>query len=252
MAEEESKKEEEKLEFTAEGEAIGYISLDQARVLALRHACDNTDFYGRRNANCDLAWDVLDEEEREDYYYIRRSYPPARGFRGEPGVELFTIDKAGPIEFRQILAEPQAESRLKLVLVLVGVAVAASGIIGGLAGAGVFSPESENQFGQFVVTVLPDQPARVKSANGEIVVDVAPGTVRTPSRLEIRSLGPVEIPALPAAFKATDKAFDLTIDGPLLKPITVLVQVSDAEVTLAGGDEANIVIQRFRDGAWRP
>ena len=31
MAEDESKKEEEKFEFTPEGEALGYISLDQAR-----------------------------------------------------------------------------------------------------------------------------------------------------------------------------------------------------------------------------
>ena len=34
--------------FTPEGEALGYISLDQARVLAIRHARENTDFYGRR------------------------------------------------------------------------------------------------------------------------------------------------------------------------------------------------------------
>ena len=38
------KKDEEKLEFTSEGETYGYISLDQARVLALQHARDNRDF----------------------------------------------------------------------------------------------------------------------------------------------------------------------------------------------------------------
>ena len=38
MAEVPDKKDEDKLEFTAEGEALGYISLDQARVLALRTA----------------------------------------------------------------------------------------------------------------------------------------------------------------------------------------------------------------------
>ena len=66
-------KDDEKLEFTPEGEAIGYISLDQARVIALRHARDNTDFYGGRYARVELSWDVLAEEEREDYYYIRVS-----------------------------------------------------------------------------------------------------------------------------------------------------------------------------------
>jgi hypothetical protein len=46
MAEDEGKKEEEKFEFTPEGEALGYIGLDQARVQAVEHARDNTDFYG--------------------------------------------------------------------------------------------------------------------------------------------------------------------------------------------------------------
>ena len=37
----------DKLEFTPEGETLGYISLDQARVLALQHARDNREIYGR-------------------------------------------------------------------------------------------------------------------------------------------------------------------------------------------------------------
>ena len=36
MAEDQDKKDEEKFEFTAEGEALGYVSLDQAQVLAMR------------------------------------------------------------------------------------------------------------------------------------------------------------------------------------------------------------------------
>ena len=36
-----------KQEFTPEGETLGYMSLDQARVLALQHARDNRDIYGR-------------------------------------------------------------------------------------------------------------------------------------------------------------------------------------------------------------
>ena len=35
MAEEEGKQDEDKPEFTPEGETLGYISLDQARVLAI-------------------------------------------------------------------------------------------------------------------------------------------------------------------------------------------------------------------------
>ena len=45
MAEDQGK-EEEKLDFTREGEAVGYISLDQARVLAMRTARETPDEYG--------------------------------------------------------------------------------------------------------------------------------------------------------------------------------------------------------------
>ena len=85
MAEGEGKKEEEKLEFDSTGQAIAYISLDQARVLAMEHARDNREFYGRRYASRELVWEVLSQEESEDYYDIRLSYRPTEGFRGEPG-----------------------------------------------------------------------------------------------------------------------------------------------------------------------
>ena len=47
MSEDDGKQDETKLEFDSAGEAVAYISLDQARVLALQHARDNRDFYGR-------------------------------------------------------------------------------------------------------------------------------------------------------------------------------------------------------------
>tara|TARA_Y100001001_G_C7783877_1_gene230006 strand:+ start:200 stop:409 length:210 start_codon:yes stop_codon:yes gene_type:complete len=46
MAQDEGKTEEEKFDFTSEREVLGYISLDQARVLAVQHARENTDFKG--------------------------------------------------------------------------------------------------------------------------------------------------------------------------------------------------------------
>ena len=45
MAEDEGKQE-EKFEFTTEGEALGYISLDQAQVLAMRTAREAPGVYG--------------------------------------------------------------------------------------------------------------------------------------------------------------------------------------------------------------
>ena len=44
MVEDQDKQDEPKLEFDSAGQAIAYISLDQARVLALQHARDNRDF----------------------------------------------------------------------------------------------------------------------------------------------------------------------------------------------------------------
>ena len=92
--------------FSPSGEALGYISLEQARVLAIRHARDNMDFYGPRYSGINLVWEVISQEDGEEYYDIRVSFRPAGRFRGEPGVEQFVIDKLGNIEYRQMLDEP--------------------------------------------------------------------------------------------------------------------------------------------------
>jgi len=86
MVEEEGKKEEEKLEFTPEGETLGYISLDQARVLAIRHARQNTDFYGPDYADVTMVLEVVSQEETEDYYDIQLSFRPAGRFRGRSSI----------------------------------------------------------------------------------------------------------------------------------------------------------------------
>ena len=59
MADDANSKEEEKFEFTPKGEALGYISVDQARVLAIQHARDNTGFYGPSYARVTLVWEIL-------------------------------------------------------------------------------------------------------------------------------------------------------------------------------------------------
>ena len=92
------------------GLAPGQISLDQARVLAIRHARENTDFYGEGYAGSNFVWEVISEEDTGNYYEIRLGYRPSGRFRGEPGVEQFTIGKSGSIELRQILDEPSALS----------------------------------------------------------------------------------------------------------------------------------------------
>ena len=68
MAEDQGEKENQKFEFTPEGETFGYISMDQARVLAMQHARDNTDFYGAAYSRINLVREVISQEEGEDYY----------------------------------------------------------------------------------------------------------------------------------------------------------------------------------------
>ena len=97
MANEEGKKEEEKLEFTPEGEALGYISLEQARILAMEHARDNPDFYGARYQGTTLIREVISEEDGDDYYDVIFSFRPAGLFQGRPGKEQFIIDKVATI-----------------------------------------------------------------------------------------------------------------------------------------------------------
>ena len=62
-------KKEDSFEFDSAGEAVEYISLDQARIVAIRHARENTDLYGRRYRNRELVWEVTSAESDEDYYH---------------------------------------------------------------------------------------------------------------------------------------------------------------------------------------
>ena len=80
-------KQEEKFEFTPEGEVLGYISLDQARVLSMRTASESPGAYGRRLADTPMAFDVVEADETEDYDGITISYKPAGGISGRARVK---------------------------------------------------------------------------------------------------------------------------------------------------------------------
>ena len=103
-------KKEEKFDFTAEGEALGYISLDQARILAIRHARENTGFYldtlGPSYSRVNFTWEALSLDESEDYFEVKLSFRPAGHYAGKPGIEQLIFDKLGNLEVRQILDEP--------------------------------------------------------------------------------------------------------------------------------------------------
>jgi hypothetical protein len=49
-------KQEEKFDFTNEGETFGYISLDQAQVLAMQLASHHSEFYSPEKAGTKFNW----------------------------------------------------------------------------------------------------------------------------------------------------------------------------------------------------
>ena len=170
MIEDEGKKE-DKLEFTPEGETLGYISLDQARVLALRHARDNREVYGRY-ANTELVWEELSAEESEDYYRVRLSFRPARRFRGRAGIEQFTIDKAGPIELRQVVRDPIASNSRNFTILALMVVIAIGATMVGLFGSGAFTSSSGSDAVEatpsVMVPLIPEIAARLTSLDGDV------------------------------------------------------------------------------------
>ena len=139
MAQDEGKQNEEKFDFTREGEALGYISLDQARVLAMRTAREAPGDYGRRFSDTPMAFDVVEAEETEDYYEVTLSYRPQGQFSGTTGQEQFFIEKEGNVAVRQVLSLPGQVGwrRIPLVFVAIGLVV-----IGAVAVGGVFAATS--------------------------------------------------------------------------------------------------------------
>ena len=275
MADEDNK--EEKFEFTSDGEVVGYISLEQARLRAMQHARDNPDFYGRRYAQRDLVWEVVGEEKSEDYYQVRVSYRPTRGFTGQPGVEEFTVDKTGPIEFRQIISEPRQASRSLVVASGVAIIVVAA-VFGILLGSGMLDSNSSRGLVQLLdahttsVELVPYRSARLKSDEGDVTVFVSSGSVETPAVLRYEEVSVKQIPPMDR-LRVAIRAFELSVtkkDGsgsvPFLRnPLLISVQLSAEDLSLAGGVDSlrepdinksgfstRVKIMTFRGEYWEP
>ena len=102
--------------------------------------------------------------------------------------------------------------------------------------------------------------ATLESPNGDIAVTVPEASVDRPMGLRFSSVSGDQIPPLPQGYVASSY-FDLSVvpdpDGEpisfgFLKPITVEIALSSADLALAGGVESNVVVQHFDDGEWVP
>ena len=116
-------KQEEKFEFTAEGEALGYISLAQARLLAMQTARETPGEYGDRFSGDSMVFAIVESGADEDYYNVVLEIKPSGRFAGTPGREQFFISKEGEVALRQVLDPPRTRSRRPLLIVTAGIAV---------------------------------------------------------------------------------------------------------------------------------
>jgi len=88
MAEDQGK-EEGKFDFTPEGEAIGYISLDQARVLAKHTAGETPGNYFCQYQGVPMVFQVMEDTETEDHYMVTLSFRPKATFPAPLGKNNF-------------------------------------------------------------------------------------------------------------------------------------------------------------------
>lgn len=144
MAEEEGKKDE--FDFDAAGEALGYISLEQARVVAMRTARDEPGNYGRTLTGTGMAYQLVEQENGEDYYVITLSFRPEGDFVGTEGQEQFFIEKKGTVAYRQVLSLPKnAETRrIPVILNAIGLVVFIGAAIAIALAAGIFGGGQED------------------------------------------------------------------------------------------------------------
>ena len=239
-----------RIDFTPEGEAANYISLDQVLMRAFQHARNNREIYGKFE-NVELVWALDRAHETGDFYDVRLSYRPVHDFWGRPGVEQFIIPKMGGVEFWQIISQPRPIWWSPFVLSSVAAVLVAGVAVLAIFSTGVLTPapRPENAVEQVAVPLRPNVPARLRSSG--VNVDIPADAVGSDTRLTYTSMTSAEIPVLPASFRSS-KAFDLSSDEPLLKPITLTVGISAADARLADSDEGNILIQHHFEGSWVP
>ncbi len=98
------------------------------------------------------------------------------------------------------------------------------------------------------VFVEAEEPTRLVSSQGEVIVDVAAGAVRDDLTLTYKPVAPEHVPRLPSGFTLSDSAFDLSVTGvgvdegvefSFNRPIVVTVRLGVREIGLSGGASAN-------------
>ena len=117
--------------------------------MAMQAARENPGNYGPQLSGTRMVFQLVEQEEGEDYYIVTLSFRPEGDFTGSPGQEQFFIEKEGPVADRQVLSLPTGGRRRRFpvipvaigagvlaVVVVAGVVFAAGGLGGGGDGEG--------------------------------------------------------------------------------------------------------------------
>ena len=174
---------------------------------------------------------------------------------------------AAPVVSSQATHGPANRRKPRPLAVGVGMLALAGLVVSGLFATGVIPPESartsvaespDSTADQTVlITVVPDETARLGSPTGDVTVDLLVGSVDSVYGLRYRQLSPEQAPPLPTGFIASEKLFYLSIGDEeessdesfsFIKPITLSVRLSTEDAALARGVESNVVITHY-DGA---
>jgi hypothetical protein len=186
MAEDEGKKDE--FEFDPSGEALGYISLEQARVVAMRTARETPGEHGQALSGTRMAYQLVEQENGNDYYIVTLSFRPEGDFAGTEGHEQFFIEKEGTVAYRQVLSLPRSAGggRFPVVPVAIGLLVVVVAIAGVVWVAGFFGAGEENP-GATNLRPTPTQPPSAdaeptptKGSNNGLTPDAPPAQAKFP------------------------------------------------------------------------
>jgi len=189
MAEDQGK-EEEKFDFTSEGE--GYISLDEARVLAVQTAVASPGEYGRDFRRVTMVFDVVESTETDDHYMVTLSVRPQGNFDGTPGQEQFVVGKEGTIAVRQVLSTPIQTSASQtdtasngggFPILPVAIGVVIVGVIAAISAAVILMGSSDGDGGttQLVIPADSRTPVYTQIPGALITPTEQPALIPTPT-----------------------------------------------------------------------
>jgi hypothetical protein len=231
MVDEEGKKE-EKVEFDSAGEAFGYISLDQATLLAIQTARDDPGDYGRRFESVRMVFEVVGEREGEDSYVITLSLRPAGDFQGTTGQEQFFIQKEGAVAHRQVLSLPRLERgwRFPVLSVAIGLVVVAVAVsIGGAFATGVFGGGGD---GGGPATALAPTKTPVPTATATSGTASAPTALPTPTFVPNTTPLPTALPTFTSVPPTTPFPTALATFTPVPGPTPAKASTGSLQLTV--------------------